>query len=218
VSGDDGGFFALSRRRRPGDLSTRSAPHFSVGGITIVPGESQEVRLVLDWGDQAIEGHVVDSRGNPLPGAQVSLSWFDRRDGITSSSGRSTVTDAGGLFRFTELGPGPHQLTVAPRPRRRPAKARRRMPDAGTSRCSSRRHEKREKGRNSFSASGATELRPLFSRALGNAASRATDATGSRTPRKTAAPRAARRARARARRRCPQRCLTRRTPDSGEPE
>jgi hypothetical protein len=113
VVSDDGGSFSVDQAPAgQASCSTRSAPQLAVNGITIVPGETQDVLLVLDWGDLLIEGHVIDDRGSPVAGAQVALSWSSGEGGLSSSSSRTAVTDPGGLFRFTQLGPGPHQLSV----------------------------------------------------------------------------------------------------------
>ena len=44
--------------------------------------------------------------------AQVRLLWAIEEQGIASRSRRRTVTDGGGYFLFTSLGPGSHTLSV----------------------------------------------------------------------------------------------------------
>ncbi len=113
ISGDDSGAFSVDQAPAgPLSFSTRSVPQINVSGFTMPPGESQDVQLVLDWGEGVIEGHVTDSRGNPVPGAQLSLAWSNQSGGARSTSTRTTLTDADGSFRFTQLGPGSHQLVV----------------------------------------------------------------------------------------------------------
>ena len=68
--------------------------------------------LVLDWGDQVMTGEVVDDRGDPVGGAEVSLSWSDTNGEVRSTSKRVTRTDPEGGFRITQLGPGEHLLKV----------------------------------------------------------------------------------------------------------
>ena len=38
--------------------------------------------------------------------------WSDEARGVTSRSQRRTVADGDGYFLFTELGPGPHTVSV----------------------------------------------------------------------------------------------------------
>jgi len=51
-------------------------------------------------------------RGEPVPGAEVTLIWADEEQGVTSRSNRQTFTDGSGYFIFTELGPGSHTIIV----------------------------------------------------------------------------------------------------------
>jgi protocatechuate 3,4-dioxygenase beta subunit len=83
-----------------------------IAGITLFPGMEKDVDLVLDWGDAALEGRVLDDRGSPIGGARVSLSWSHDRGAAHSSSLRETVTDEAGVFRFTQLGPGDHEVRI----------------------------------------------------------------------------------------------------------
>ena len=66
----------------------------------------------MDWGHEELTGRVVSSSEEPLAGAEVTLFWFDEEQGITSRSRRRTVADGDGYFVFTELGPGPHMVSV----------------------------------------------------------------------------------------------------------
>ena len=50
--------------------------------------------------------------GEPVAGADVTLFWTDEDQGVISRSRRQTVTDGGGHFIFTELGPGLHTIIV----------------------------------------------------------------------------------------------------------
>jgi hypothetical protein len=93
-------------------LETRSLPRFTVRGIRAVPGSTGEATIVLDWGAESLSGVVEDDAGAPLPGANVTLDWSLARDGVTSTSWRSAVTDAAGRFSFSELAPGDHKVTV----------------------------------------------------------------------------------------------------------
>ena len=113
VRSDSRGYFAVEGVPE-GDIkfASRARPHLEVVGITLAGRQEKDVRLVVDWGDHGIAGRVLGARGRPLAGARVSLSWSHRGGEIQSLSQRETMADEDGLFRFTQLGPGGHQLTV----------------------------------------------------------------------------------------------------------
>lgn len=94
-------------------LETRSAPHISLRGLRLAPGDDRDVTLVLDWGTHALDGSVLGGGGQPLQGARTSLRWSQERDGILSTSSRNALSDAAGRFSFTELGAGEHRLIVS---------------------------------------------------------------------------------------------------------
>lgn len=113
VAGDDRGNFDLDAAPAGTVIfDTRSSPLLRVVGATLPAGGQADVELVLDWGEEAMTGLVLDDRGDPVAGAQVSLSWSHSGGGMQSTSQRSTRTDPGGAFRFTRLGPGEHRLDV----------------------------------------------------------------------------------------------------------
>ena len=94
-------------------LDSRSLPLFSVVGIKLAPGDPKEVEVMLDVGDYEVSGHVLDSQGNPVPGAQASLYWSRYENDVTSISRRGTTTDGDGYFLFTQLGWDVHRLSVS---------------------------------------------------------------------------------------------------------
>ncbi len=114
VSADRHGYFVLEDAPE-GHLSfkTRTSPHLQVQGITLSAGDEEEVELVVDWGHYDMRGRVVDDSGRPVAGAQVTLRWSHQGGGTRSSSTRRGMTDASGTFRFTQVGPGRHELDVA---------------------------------------------------------------------------------------------------------
>jgi hypothetical protein len=57
-------------------------------------------------------GKVLDDRGDPVGGGQLSLSWSNTKGEMQSTSSRATQTDLAGFFRFAQLGPGEHLLDV----------------------------------------------------------------------------------------------------------
>ena len=113
ITSDERGYFELAEAPA-GSLTfdTRASPRLSVRGVRLPDGGETEVMLVLDWGDRVLAGRVADDRGDPVGGAQLSLSWSDTRGEIQSMSSRATLTDPSGFFRFTQLGPGEHLLDV----------------------------------------------------------------------------------------------------------
>jgi len=113
VSADDGGYFAVENSPT-GSLMfmSQSEPRFTVSGITLEAGTEKNVEVVIDWGNYEMTGWVRDELSNPLAAAEIGLSWNENSHGIQSSSLRQAVTDDNGFFRFTQLGPGPHQLDV----------------------------------------------------------------------------------------------------------
>ena len=111
--GDELGLFSVDEVPE-GDLtfSTQSNPYLSVSGLSLEQGQDVFATLVLDWGNHRLAGQVVDDRSNPVKGARVSLTWSSTEGGLKNSSSRSAISDANGLFRFTEVGPGVHHLDI----------------------------------------------------------------------------------------------------------
>lgn len=97
-----------------GDLlfDTRSPPWIRAQGVRMEDGAEEELSLVIDWGEHQLTGIVTDSQRQLLVGAQIELHWNHSEKGIRSSSMRKTLSDKDGHFRFTQLGPGPHRLSV----------------------------------------------------------------------------------------------------------
>jgi protocatechuate 3,4-dioxygenase beta subunit len=113
ITSDERGYFELAEAPAGSlSLDTRSSPRLRVTGISLPARGEVDVLLVLDWGDHEMEGKALDDRGDPVGGADVSLSWSHDRGGPVSSSRRGTRTDDRGVFRFTQLGPGKHVLEV----------------------------------------------------------------------------------------------------------
>ena len=113
VTSDEGGYFVVEDAPA-GNLMfvTRSDPRFVVSGISLEAGSAADAEVIIDWGDHEFGGRVRDERSGPVAGAKVQLNWKHAHGGIQSTSLRSAVTDGDGFFRFTQLGPGPHQLDV----------------------------------------------------------------------------------------------------------
>ena len=95
------------------ELTTHSSPYLTITGLTLQAGLSAPVTLPVDWGLQTLTGQVVTAAGLPLPGAEITLSWSQTEQGVTSRAIRHSTADATGTFRFTQLGPGQHKLNVS---------------------------------------------------------------------------------------------------------
>ncbi len=93
-------------------LKTRSNPYHHIDGFRLAAGTEQHVVLVLDTGYAEIRGRVLDDRGYPVAVPSIHLTWSYTRNGVRSASRRTTAADARGEFRFTQLGPGPHTVSI----------------------------------------------------------------------------------------------------------
>jgi hypothetical protein len=113
ISSDEQGYFQLAEAPA-GSLSfdTRSSPRLAIRGVTLQAGGERDVVLVLDWGEEELTGEVGGERGEPIAGAEVSLSWSHASGNALSTSQRTTRTNPDGSFRFQQLGPGQHHLKV----------------------------------------------------------------------------------------------------------
>ncbi len=116
MGGSSGRFLVQNIPAGEVTFGSRGYPQFTLGGIQLEPGQTTSVSLVLDWGNEEMAGQLVNSAdGEPVAGAEVTLFWSDEEQGVTSRSKRQTVADGGGYFIFTELGPGPHTISVTAR-------------------------------------------------------------------------------------------------------
>ena len=93
-------------------IQAASFPRLAIRGVTLQAGGERDVVLVLDSGEEELTGEVRGERGVPIAGAEVSLSWSHTSGKVRSSSRRTTRTNPDGWFRFQQLGPGQHHLTV----------------------------------------------------------------------------------------------------------
>ena len=64
-------------------------------------------------GSERIDGRVLDPVGYPVSVANVSLRWEHIENGVRSSSRRTGVTDANGVFSFSGVGTGLHSIVVS---------------------------------------------------------------------------------------------------------
>jgi hypothetical protein len=113
ITSDERGDFELEEAPAgPISFDTRASPRLQQSGIVLPAGGEREVVLVLDWGEHELTGEVIGEGGDPIAGAEVSLSWSHANGDVRSTSHRATRTDPSGTFRFSQLGPGRHRLDV----------------------------------------------------------------------------------------------------------
>ncbi|MDH3748047.1 MAG: carboxypeptidase-like regulatory domain-containing protein [Gammaproteobacteria bacterium] len=113
VIGDDVGNFVVEQAPA-GELrlKTKSNPYYSVDGIQLAADAELQITVVLDWGYDEIQGRVLNEDGHPVAVPNISLTWANQQNGIRTSVRRSAAADEHGNFRFTQLGPGNHRLTI----------------------------------------------------------------------------------------------------------
>jgi len=114
VTGDAAGRYAVTDVPTGAlSFSTLANPRFTVSGPALSPRRPEErVDLILDWGSEEIRGRILDTEGNPVAATQVTLYWAHYHHGAHSRSVRHTAVAADGSFRFTQIGPGAHTVTV----------------------------------------------------------------------------------------------------------
>ena len=93
-------------------IATHSAPRIHLSGVTMSDDDTP-IHLTLDVGDHVLRGSVVNPYSKGVPGAHVSLIWSHQDNGVTSHAVRNTTSDASGVFRFSQLGPGVHILNIS---------------------------------------------------------------------------------------------------------
>ena len=113
INGDQDGYFYVEDVRE-GELSvqTHITPYLAVNGIKVSAGLGDSVELTLDWGDLEIQGKVTDEWGDPVPLADISVSWSLQDGPLHSRSSRRTTSGNDGGFLFSGLGPGVHALSI----------------------------------------------------------------------------------------------------------
>ena len=94
-------------------ISSMSKPRSIISGIELAAGQDLFLTLVVDHGDYEIMGRIIDGGGQAISDAQVKLSWNHTSDGLNSSSVHLLKSDASGNYRFQNVGPGLHTLSVA---------------------------------------------------------------------------------------------------------
>lgn len=94
-------------------LRSRAEPYLDIAGV-IVDGSADDVTdVVLDEGDELVEGRVVDSYGEPVMGARVRIAWLQEHEQQRSRSQRVLATDDKGRFLFGTLGRGARKMSIS---------------------------------------------------------------------------------------------------------
>ena len=96
-------------------IKTRHQQNLRISGLQFDPGGSQPLWLVIDLGPYSVSGRVHDESGRAFDGAELSLYWELHNNDIRYNSTRSKSADADGVFKFTGIGPGPHEITISVR-------------------------------------------------------------------------------------------------------
>lgn len=93
-------------------FTTLADPRLTINGPELSAAGAENVDLVVDSGGHEIRGRVLDSYGSPVAAPRLTLEWSHPGGGLQSLSLRRTTGDAYGYFAFTQVGPGPHSLSV----------------------------------------------------------------------------------------------------------
>jgi hypothetical protein len=93
--------------------ATKGQHLLRVTGLNFDPVIAVPVNLTIDLGPYNLGGRIYDESGQTFDGADVFLIWTLNESGVRIRSTRKASADANGEFRFTELGPGEHELIVS---------------------------------------------------------------------------------------------------------
>ena len=113
VTSDHDGYFVVEEiPEGPVRLGRESSPRFTISGIGASSKAQEPVLVVLDLGQNRIQGLVTNRRGDPVVTPEVVLTWRHKENAVQSASSRSTNTGANGSFEFAGIGVGQHSLQV----------------------------------------------------------------------------------------------------------
>ena len=113
IVSDSSGFFSLENFPA-GDIRFSSQPpeHFTITGLKLVENDYKHLTLVVDKGSHQLSGWISDQNGVGISRAMVMFDSEVLKEGISSVSNRSTVTDSTGYFQFDQLANIPHYITI----------------------------------------------------------------------------------------------------------
>jgi hypothetical protein len=113
VTADQQGFFEVDRVEAGALVfETRGSPLVSISGLRLSPGETRQVRLVLDWGNHQVAGLVMDDMGQPVSATELFVTSVRREGGLRAQAVRRAVTDETGYFLVAGIGSGYHTVRV----------------------------------------------------------------------------------------------------------
>jgi len=81
-------------------------------GLKFDPDIGVPIILTMDYGPYDLGGSIYDESGQRFDGADIFLNWALHENNVRIRSTRKVSANASGEFRFTELGPGNHELVV----------------------------------------------------------------------------------------------------------
>ena len=93
-------------------VASRGQQTLTASGLRFDPDTGMPVNLTIDLGPYNIRGRIYDESGQTFDGADIFLNWTLNKNGASFRSTRKVSANASGEFRFTELGPGEHELAV----------------------------------------------------------------------------------------------------------
>jgi protocatechuate 3,4-dioxygenase beta subunit len=94
-------------------LRSRAEPYLEFAGIAVSDSAEEFIDVILDEGDQLVEGRVVDFYGEPVVGARVRMAWSQEREQHRSRSQHVLATDDEGRFQFETLASGVRKMRVS---------------------------------------------------------------------------------------------------------
>ncbi len=94
--------------------SHNNDPRYTFSGITLADGEFPSKQLRVSNGGYSLTVSVVDEQNLRLKGAQGTLTWQLKADGVIHTTQRikKTAKQDSGSFIFTSLSAGKHTLTI----------------------------------------------------------------------------------------------------------
>ena len=116
-SNSEGAFHVESLPAGEMSLRTNSQPRTVLQNIVLKANQLTRITLPIDLGDEGVAGQVVNSSGQPVPGASVTLLWGAPVTELSTTAKTRHVsrTDNQGNFRFANLGQGERYMSVTAR-------------------------------------------------------------------------------------------------------
>ncbi len=94
-------------------LAIKGQQSLKATGLKFEPDAGEPVNLTIDLGPYNLRGRIYDKSGRIFNGARVFLNWALQENGVRMRATRQVSADANGVFLFTGLGPGDHELVVS---------------------------------------------------------------------------------------------------------